>query len=119
VLPVYPATNPVIAPRSVEFSGSSTRTRNEASKFWNSRLTMDRRLTCAIDVASVVDPQHRHGSSHVIDSIQDSICSASCTKDASEFSAQLPADTVRVFNKGTSYEIENGRSNVCWKNVAY
>jgi hypothetical protein len=66
----------------------------------------------------VVDPQHSHGSSHFIDLIQDSICSAPCTKDASEFSSQLSADTVRVFNKGTSDELEYGRSNVFWKNVA-
>ena len=73
---------------------------------------MDVPLPRSIDVASVVDAQHGHGSSQIIDSIQDAVRSASSTEDASKFSAEFSAYAVRVLDERASDEVEDCRCNV-------
>ena len=47
-------------------------------------ITNDPTSSGSIDVASVINPEHRHGSLALIDPIQDAVATSSCAVDASE-----------------------------------
>ena len=71
-------------------------------------ITNDPTSSGSIDVASVINPEHRHGSLPLIDPIQDAVGTSSCAVDASELVPQFAADATGILDQRPGDEVNDG-----------
>ena len=62
----------------------------------------------AVHPGAVVDSKHHHDTSSVVDLVDDSVGTAACGVESSEFSLESSADPMWIVHQGRQHELDYG-----------